>query len=133
VNPPTFSVVLEECVLRRPVGGQTVMREQLRRLLEIADMPTVTLQVLPMTVGEHMGMNGPFTVYHFDNPDDPNVVYIEHPREDLYLENSEHVDPYIIAFDLLRASALSPERSVTFIKALARKLERDLQTAIVSP
>lgn len=121
--PPAFSVVVEECVLARPVGGRPVMAAQLRHLTTIAGSRGLTLQVLPLAVGEHVGISGPFTVYQFDNQEDPDVVYLEHARDDLYLERPEQVEPYSLAFDRLRALALSPEESVAFIASKARTLE----------
>jgi transcriptional regulator with XRE-family HTH domain len=120
-DAPAFSVVLEECLLLRPVGGQRVMQEQLRRLAETAALPVMTLQVLPMTVGEHVGMSGPFTIYRFESPEDPDVVYLEHPRGDLYLENPEQVEPYVQAFEQLQALAQSPAESAALIARLARE------------
>jgi transcriptional regulator with XRE-family HTH domain len=121
-RPPAVSVMLEECVLRRPVGGRSTMREQLRHLIEAAELPTLTLQVLPLALGEHVGMNGPFTVYRFSGPEDPDVVYLEHPRGDLYLESAEQVKPYALAFNHLRGLALSPEDSGALIATLAREV-----------
>jgi transcriptional regulator with XRE-family HTH domain len=121
--PPEFSVVVEECVLTRPVGGRSVMAEQLRHLAGTAGSRGLTLQVLPLAVGEHVGMNGPFTVYRFDDWEVPDVVYLEHTRGDLYLERPEQVEPYSLAFDRLRALALSSEESVAFIASTASALE----------
>src|SRR5438093_534553 len=75
-DPPEISVVLEEYVLRRPVGGRVVMREQLGHLVS-AVPATVILQILPVGVGEHPAMSGAFTIYSFAEPDDPDVVYLE--------------------------------------------------------
>jgi hypothetical protein len=97
------------------------MRRQLDRLIEAGSLPTVTIRVLPLVVGEHVGMNGPFTVYRFFGSDDPDVVYLEHPRGDLYLENAEQVKPYSLAFDRLRGAALSPQDSRVLIASLARE------------
>jgi transcriptional regulator with XRE-family HTH domain len=121
-HPPSFSVVLEECVLSRPVGGRTIMREQLDYLSQTVKFGSLTLQILPLAVGEHVGMNGPFTVYHFNNREDPDVVYLEHARGDLYLERAEQVEPYGLAFDQLRALALSPEESAALIATTAREM-----------
>jgi transcriptional regulator with XRE-family HTH domain len=121
-DAPAFSVVLEECLLLRPVGGQGVMQEQLRRLADTAALPAMTLQVLPMTVGEHAAMSGSFTIYRFESPEDPDVVYLEHPRGDLYLENPEQVEPYVQAFEQLQALAQSPAKSAALIARLVREL-----------
>ena len=79
-DPPAFNVLLEECVLRRPVGGRPVMRAQLQHLGEaVASKPSLTLRILPLSIGEHAAMDGAFTVHSFSEPADPDVVYFEHP------------------------------------------------------
>jgi transcriptional regulator with XRE-family HTH domain len=116
--PPRLEVILEECALRRPVGGRKTMRKQLQHLTEIANMPAVSLQVLPLSVGEHAGMSGSFSIYRFSHRTDPDVVYLEHTTSDLYIENTNQVERYGIAFDRLRTAALSPGRSIAFIESL---------------
>lgn len=114
-NPPRISVVLEECVLRRPVGGRRTMQAQLRLLAEASMMPSVTLQVLPLSVGEHPAISGAFTIYGFSEPADPDVVYLEHATGDLFLESTEQVGQYALAFKRLRRLALSSDDSVALI------------------
>jgi hypothetical protein len=122
-DPPAYSVVLDECLLRRPVGGHDVLEQQLAHLLKIAAWPAVTIQVLPLTVGEHAGMTGGFTIYSFVEELDPDVVYLEHFRGDLYyVDNAEEVKQYALAFGSLRASALNPDDSAGFLAALSREL-----------
>lgn len=121
-SPPTLEVIVEECALRRPVGGREVMREQLQALLEISTLPTVIFQVLPLSVGEHAAMSGAFTIYRFINPTDPDVVYLEHTTSDLYLENRDQVERYGAAFARLHTAALSPRLSTAFLKTLLSEL-----------
>jgi transcriptional regulator with XRE-family HTH domain len=121
-DPPSFTLLLEECVLRRPVGGRQAMREQLQRIAAAAALPAVTLQVLPLTVGEHAAMSGAFTIYRFDDPTDPDVVYLEHTTSDLYLESPEQVERYASAFERLQAAALGPEGSAELVAAAAEAL-----------
>jgi transcriptional regulator with XRE-family HTH domain len=121
-DPPMFVVVVEECVLRRPVGGRPTMRAQLRHLKAAIALPSLTLQVLPLRVGEHAAMNGTFAVYRFSEPADPDVVHFEHAPSDLYLERPEQVERYAAAFDRLRAAALDPDESSRFVNRLARSL-----------
>jgi transcriptional regulator with XRE-family HTH domain len=121
-DPPAFSVVLEESVLRRPVGGSTAMREQVRHLARTAVQSTVTLQILPLTVGAHAGMSGTFTIYGFSAPTDSDVVYLEHARGDLYLESEEEIRAYSLTFARLSASALSRDESAEFLTKLAGEL-----------
>jgi len=120
--PPALSAVLDEALLRRPVGGPAAMGEQLHHLARVAALPTVTLQVLPFAAGHHAGMSGAFTIFSFPEPDDPDVVYLEHTKSDLYLESEEEVRRYASAFDQLRAMALPPDDSVALVVALARSL-----------
>jgi transcriptional regulator with XRE-family HTH domain len=120
--PPALSAVLDEALLRRPVGGLAAMGEQLHHLARVAALPTVTLQVLPFAAGHHAGMSGAFTIFSFPEPDDPDVVYLEHTKSDLYLESEEEVRRYASAFDQLRAMALPPDDSVALVVALARSL-----------
>jgi hypothetical protein len=122
-NSPAFSAVLEECALRRPVGGHTVMHQQLRHLVEAAALPSVTLQILPLTVGEHAGMSGTFTILGFGSPTDPDVVYLEQNTSHIYLDNAKQVERYVLAFDRLRVSALNSDNSATLLRTLTRELD----------
>lgn len=64
--------------------------------------------MLPFLAGEHAGMYGAFTILGFPEPDDPDVVYIEHATSDLYLERTEEIQQYTLLFDHLRAAAFAP-------------------------
>ena len=110
-DSPEFLLVLEECALRRPVGGLSVLQAQLQYLEAMASKPSLTLQILPLTVGEHAAMDGPFTVYQFSASNDPDVVYFEHATANLYLESPEQVELYSAAFERIRAEALTPDES----------------------
>jgi transcriptional regulator with XRE-family HTH domain len=118
---PQLLVLLEECVLRRLVGGREIMRVQLRHLREVATLQTLTLQVLPLRVGEHFALNGAFSIYHFSDPADPDIVYFEHHLSDLYLEQPAQVARYIAAFDRLRSAALRPDESLSFLASLIQQ------------
>ena len=117
-SPPRLEVVLEECVLRRPVGGPSVMRAQLQHLIEATTLPTLTLHILPLRVGQHAAVSGAFTIYRFTEPADPDVVYLEHTTSDLYLESPEQVRRYGTAFEQVRSRALSPEASAAYLTTL---------------
>jgi transcriptional regulator with XRE-family HTH domain len=121
-DPPAVWAVLDEAVLRRPVGEHGVMGEQLHHLTEAAALPTVTIQVLPFPAGEHAGMYGAFTILGFPEPADPDVVYIEHATGDLYLERAGEIQQYTLLFDHLRAAALAPDDSAAFLAALVKEL-----------
>ncbi|MFJ7022028.1 helix-turn-helix domain-containing protein [Streptomyces sp. NPDC101117] len=118
-DPPLrLSAVLDEAVLRREIGGPEVMRRQLERLLEAAQLPQVSLQVLPFTAGEHVGITGPFVIFSFSSTSDLDVVVLDHLTSSLYLERKEDLQAYTEAFDTLRLHALSPEESLDHIAAI---------------
>jgi transcriptional regulator with XRE-family HTH domain len=116
-RPPALRVLLDDTVLRRPVGGEEVMAAQRRRLLEDAARPAVTLQVLPTEAGVHAGMDGPFTIFGFPAPAERDVVALDSAADALYLEGAEDVARYRRVFGLLLPAALTPEASAGRIAA----------------
>ncbi|WP_189877450.1 helix-turn-helix domain-containing protein [Streptomyces bluensis] len=113
---PELWVVLDEAVLRRPVGGQVVMREQLERLLEAAAEPHVTVQVLPFDQGEHDVMGGSLTVLTM--PDGSEVAYTEGAHYGQLIEDPEEVRSFALTYDRLRAAALPPLMSLDMIRSV---------------
>jgi hypothetical protein len=119
-DPIDLHVVLDQAVLSRPVGGDDVMRDQLSRLIEAQELPNVTLQILPFTVGAHAAMDGAFAILDFSDSADADVVYAENATGGLFLEKEEELRKYYSIFDALVSAALSPEES-------ARMLELSLE------
>jgi len=115
--PARFSVVLSEGVLRRPVGGYDVMREQLEYLMRPRDRANVTVQVLPFDAGVHPSMVGPFTAMTFPDPDDLGVVNVENAAGALFLEEPAELRIYEELWSTLQASALSADDSQAFLKS----------------
>jgi transcriptional regulator with XRE-family HTH domain len=105
-NPPLLWAVVDEAALRRPVGGKKVFREQLKYLIELADQPMVTLQILPFSAGAHLAMVEQSTILRFAQTDIPDVVCIEQLTGALYLEEQDAVDSYIQSMDLICQHAL---------------------------
>lgn len=119
-DPPLqLSAVLDEAVLRRSIGGPGVMEEQLRYLVEVARLPQVRLQVLPFSVGGHLGLTGPFVIFSFPTIADLDVVVLDHLTSSLYLERKEDLEAYSAAFRTIQAHALPPRDSSDLISALA--------------
>jgi transcriptional regulator with XRE-family HTH domain len=123
-NSPSFTAVLDEAVLCRPVGGRQVMTGQLERLVELASRANITIQVLPFEAGEHPGMDSSFTIIRFRDPIDPDVVYLEYAADSEYLQNSKVVDWYNHLFDRVKRKALNPERSRAQLVELGQLIER---------
>ncbi|HEX5496037.1 MAG TPA: helix-turn-helix transcriptional regulator [Mycobacteriales bacterium] len=121
-HPLSYWVVLSEAVIRRVVGSPQVMREQLRKLLDLADLPNITVQVLPFEVGAHAAIGSAFTVVRFPEKAAPDVVYVELPMSCVYVEQEGQVERYNLIFDHVRASALDPHRSASMIASAAENL-----------
>jgi hypothetical protein len=105
--------------LRRQVGGQAVMRAQLRHLLEASEFPNVTLQVIPLDAGAHAGMPGSFIVLQFTEEAIPDVIYVDSMAGELFLEEDRDVRRYKLVFEHLRAVAASPDASRRLIASIA--------------
>ncbi|TWP46159.1 helix-turn-helix domain-containing protein [Lentzea tibetensis] len=121
-DPLRLHVVIDEAALRRLVGGRSVMRSQMKRLLEVGSLVNVTLQIVPFSAGGHAGMDGPFVILAFPEKLDPDVVYIESTRSGVYLEQPTDVQRYAEMFERLVTTALSPEDSSVLITDIARAL-----------
>jgi transcriptional regulator with XRE-family HTH domain len=121
-DAPLLWVILDETVLRRPVGGPEVMRGQLARLRDAARLANVTIQTLPFGAGAHAAMGVPFVVLDFDGPDSVSLVYLEHLTGELYLDDEPDIARYTLVFDYLRAKALDPEHFVSMIDEAAARL-----------
>ncbi|MFF0744818.1 helix-turn-helix domain-containing protein [Streptomyces sp. NPDC004111] len=117
-EPLDLAVVLDEAVLHRTVGGERVMKEQLRHLLEVAELPHVRLQVLPFASGAHTGLTGAFVIFSFPNIADLDVVVIDHLMSSLYLERKEDLTEYSAAFQRIQAQALPHEDSLNLIAGI---------------
>jgi transcriptional regulator with XRE-family HTH domain len=113
-RPPALRVLLDDTVVWRPVGGPEVMATQRRRLLEDAQRPSVTLQILPLEAGAHAGIDGPFTLFGFPAPE-RDVVALDSAADALYLESPEDLRRYRRVFERLLPAALTPEASVALI------------------
>ncbi|WP_406729770.1 helix-turn-helix transcriptional regulator [Streptomyces sp. GD-15H] len=113
---PVLWVVLDEAVLRRPIGGHAVMREQLARLLDVAAERHITVQVLPFEQGEHDAMGGSLTVLTL--PDGSDVAYTEGAHYGQLIEDPDEVRKFSLTYDRLRAAALPPLMSLGMIRSV---------------
>jgi transcriptional regulator with XRE-family HTH domain len=119
---PRLWAVIDEAVIHRVVGSVSVMREQLRHLVESAQKGKTTIQVVPYRAGAHAGTIGAFVILDFPEATDPDVVYVETLAGDMYLEERSDVNRYTLAFERLLAASLHPDDSVQLIERLARTL-----------
>jgi transcriptional regulator with XRE-family HTH domain len=121
-EPPQVWSVMDESVLRRPVGGRAVMRAQLGRLAEMARLPQVTIQVIPFGGGGHAAAGGSFALLRFAEPELPDIVYIEQLTSALYLDDRQDIDHYREVMNDLSTEALTPDGTTQFIAEITREI-----------
>jgi Domain of unknown function (DUF5753)/Helix-turn-helix domain len=120
-RPPRVWAVLDEAALRRPAGGTPVMRAQVRRLLEVAELPAVTLQVLPFSAGAH-DAGGTFMILRFTEPDISDVVYVEQLTGATYADKPDAVDGHRDVMNRLASAALAPAATADFLAGMLREM-----------
>jgi len=117
---PRLLVVLDELALLRPIGGAGVMREQLEHLVSMVENhPRVSVQVVPIDVGAHPGLEGPMVIASFRNS--PDIVYLESPMRGEIITDADEVLSLTGRFDAIRLLALPQRASLERIrKAIER-------------
>jgi hypothetical protein len=120
-DAPRLWAVVDEAALRRPVGGREVMRGQLERLIEAAKLPNVTLQVLPFRAGAHPAMVGAFSILRFADGELPDVVYLEHLTNAVYLDKRDEVERYL---DVMESICVGSEPPVKTAELLGMSLSK---------
>lgn len=114
---PRLHFVLNEAVLRRPVGSAAAFRKQLDHLTEMTELTHVDLQVLPFSAGPHAAMGQTFRVVRFPGDEAGlDFAYLENDRGALYLERPADVDRYQTIFAQLTAGALSTSETRNFLR-----------------
>jgi transcriptional regulator with XRE-family HTH domain len=119
---PMLWAVVDEAALRRPLGGTAVMRAQLRRLIEVAEIPTVTLQVVPFRAWGHPAAGGAFTVLRFAHPEILDLVYLEQVDSALYLDKRSDVENYTLIMNELCVKAEPPEATCDLLNDILKDL-----------
>jgi hypothetical protein len=122
-DPPQLWAVLDEAVLRRPIGGSAVMRGQIAALVEATKLANVTLQVLPFAAGGHSAAGGAFTLLRFPEEDLPDVLYAEQLTSAIYLDKREDLDAYAAALERLAVEAEPPARTLEILDAVLREID----------
>ena len=119
---PYLWVALDESALRRPLGNRAVQRAQLQHLIEMAQRPNITLLVVPFHVGGPAAVGGPFTILRFAAPGVPDVVYLEHLANAVYLDKERDTVGYLALMDSLCVEAESPDASISFLRKIIDEL-----------
>jgi transcriptional regulator with XRE-family HTH domain len=117
---PNLWAVIDEAALWR-LDGRSAMRAQIKHLIEIAELPNVTLQAIPFYAGGHAAVGGPFTILRFSEPDLPDIVYLEQLTSALYLDKNEDVQHYLVIMDRLCVQAKSPTETIRFLNSTLKE------------
>jgi transcriptional regulator with XRE-family HTH domain len=112
-DPPAFFAVLDEAVIRRPVGGAKVMKEQLQHLLDMSELPNAYIQVVPERTGWYHGLDGALVI--LAKPDRTTVGYVEAQFGGRLMEDPAEVVGLTLRFDQIRVKALSEDASRALI------------------
>ncbi len=127
---PRVWTVLDEAVLRRPVGGREVMREQIEALLESCRRSNVCIQVMPFDRGGHSAFGGSFSILRFPFEDLSDIVYIEHLTSGLYLDKAEDIDRYAATFSRLSTDAEPPSRTPDILSSVLADLRNSSTSGV---
>jgi transcriptional regulator with XRE-family HTH domain len=121
-SPPRLWAVVDEAVLRRPIGGSGVMEAQLERLIEAAKEPKITLQVMPFGSGAHAAEAGSFIILRFPEHDLPDVVYLEQLTSALYLDKREDSERYSEVMERLSVESEPPEKTADILNRILEEV-----------
>jgi len=120
-KPPALYVVLDETLLRRPIGGRAAMRGQLTHLIEMSRRPNVTIQVIPFQAGGHAAAGGPFSLLRFADRGLPDVVYLEQLTCAQYHDKPAVTADYSLVMDRLGSEAATPAGSAKLLRSMLRE------------
>jgi transcriptional regulator with XRE-family HTH domain len=115
-DAPQLWAIIDESVLLRVLGSKDVMREQLAHLVEMAQRPNVTVQIVPLDVTNASAPSIPITYLRFGGLDLPDVVYLEHIKSANFLEDRDETEEYRLALDRLADEALEPRDSLALLR-----------------
>lgn len=118
--PPSFGSVISENVLYSPIGTPKVMHDQLLHLAGMSERPRVSIQVLPASIGAHVGLLGAFLCLGFAD-DTPGIVYMESPDQGMTSKHPATVAKLAITYDILRDDAMSVRASRDLILKVAEE------------
>lgn len=122
-QPLDLLALIDESALRQTIGGAGVMRDQLEHLVMMAELSTVTLHVLPRTIGAHGGQGGAFALLDFPDPEDRTMLYVGYGIGSIHIEEPGEVRRAKLLFDHLLERALGPGDSVALIEQIIAEYE----------
>jgi transcriptional regulator with XRE-family HTH domain len=120
-DAPLLWAVFEEASLWR-LDKDSMMRKQIEHLVKMAELPNVSLQIIPTYSRAHAGVGGPFTILRFSHADLPDIIYLEQLTSAVYLDKSEDVQRYLMVMNRLCTKAVSPIHTITLLNHTLKKL-----------
>ena len=115
---PELWVALDEAALQRPPSDEELRRAELLHLIEMAQRPNITLQVVPFEANDDDAVSGPFTILRFSEPDLPDVVYIEYLTNAICLDKKSDTVQYLAIMDNLCIQAMSPTETISLLQGI---------------
>lgn len=119
---PLLWVVMDETVLRRPIGGRKVMRDQFTALIEATERPNVRLQVIPFAAGPHPAMYGPFHIFRFQLQEIPDIAYTESLVGGAYFDDRDDVSTFLEALDRMCAQAAPAHSTKAILDGMRKEI-----------
>ncbi|MET8281042.1 helix-turn-helix transcriptional regulator [Micromonospora sp. NPDC005174] len=116
-DPPRFTAVVDEAVLRRPVGGRATMREQVHALIVMCEAPHVRVHIVPATVGAYAGLNGPFVIAV--GAEQQIAGYLDNQLQGEVVTGTKDITAILAAWENVRGEALSHWQSVDLLTEMA--------------
>jgi len=121
-NPPSVWVVIDEAALRRPYGGTATMRRQLQHLIEVSELPQVTIQIMPFSRGGHAATGGPIALLRLPQPQLPDIVYLEQLTSGLYPDRPSDLDQYWHIMNRLATEAAPAADTAAILHDIVRQI-----------
>lgn len=122
-RPARLWAVVDEAVLRRPIGSPAVLKAQLEYLIEASRRHNVTLQIIPFAKGGYISTGGAFTLLRYNDGDLPDIVYIEHLTSAIYLDKREELDTYVVTMDAVSITAAQPRETENILRQAIARLD----------
>jgi transcriptional regulator with XRE-family HTH domain len=119
---PRYIAIMDEAVVRRPFGGRKVMAEQIRKIIELSDLPNVSVQVIPFERGGYP-LYGPYVLLEFGKARE--IVHLEHKQASGFLDQPDDTAPFQSLTDTLKAAALGPAETSEFLAGIAAEYDKE--------
>jgi hypothetical protein len=120
-NPPHLWAIIDEAALRRPVGGRAVMRAQLRNLIELSEHPAVSVQILPLSVGQ-VPIADAMILLRFPQGELPDLVYLEQATSARYLDKPAETEQCLHVLNQLGTAARPPTATRSALETILASL-----------